>query len=495
LRSRQITLVAGITASFVGGCALIAGTNGFTVDPSLDDASTGGHDGGPGPDSPTGDALADGAEASTNPGDASDAGPDAADAREDASDTGVDGSIFTSLTSGWTTYDVHPAVTVDPDSYSGGAFDGHYMYFAPIGTTALRLDTTLPSGFNGTTAWDSQTVTAVGEDGGASAAQGFSGAVYDGKQYVYFVPDQTAGGAQTSQVVRYDTTASAGFNATSSWEAFDTRVHFGSKAAGFLGAVFDGRYLYFVPNGSGGSGTVVRYDTTVAFQSVTSWSSVDLTTLSSVGAAAFAGGLYVAPYLYMLPSDSTSVARYDTSGSSGAFNAASAWAAYDVSQGGTLPSGFAGGAAVGTDIFLVPNFNVQNGKYFGTVYEYDTSTIFGTMSSWSRFDTTQLPSSPQGFFGAAYDGRWVYFAPQLSEATGTAAFSGELARYDTTATFGLPGSWQSFDIASVNASAVGFSGSVFDGTYVYFIPGTNTTFARFLARTTPASPPFAASFY
>lgn len=497
MSSRAFAVVAGVATVLVGGCALIAGTNGYAIDTSLDDGSTGGHDGGggdsngQGPDSPTGDAMMDAGDSSVTEA----SGDSAADVTTaDGSDAG---SIFTSLTGtgAWTAYDVHPAVTGDADPYSGGAFDGHYLYFAPMGTTALRLDTTIAGAFASTTAWNSQPITAVGEDGGSTTAQGFAGAVYDGT-YVYFVPDQSTGGSLTSLVIRYDPTAAAGFNATSSWEAFDTRVHFGSKAAGFIGGVFDGTYVYFVPNGSGASGTVVRYDTTGVFQDATAWSSVDVSMLSTVGSTGFAGGVFVAPYLYLIPTDTSEVARFDTSGATGAFSASTAWTAYDVSQGGTLPSGFVGGAVVGTDIFLAPNTNLlQSSAPYGTVYEYGTSAAFGTRGSWPSFDTTQLPGTPEGFFGCAYDGRWVYFAPWLSQVSGNPAFSGVLARYDTTGMFGLPGSWQSFDIATVNPNAVGFEGAVFDGTYVYFIPGTNTTFARFLARTVPATPPFAASFY
>jgi hypothetical protein len=250
-----------------------------------------------------------------------------------------------------------------------------------------------------------------------------------------------------------------------------------------------------VPNGSGASGTVVRYDTTVAFQEATAWSSVDLGTLSSVGSTGFVGGLFVTPYLYLVPSDSTDVARLDTSGATGIFSAASAWTTYDVSQGGALSSGFNGGAVVGTNIFLAPSSSLKSGSSYGTVYAYGTSTAFDINASWSSFDVTPLPGKPQGFFGAAFDGRWVYFAPWLSEASGSPAFSGVLARYDTTTTFGVLGSWQSFDMSTLDPNAVGFQGAVFDGTYVYFIPGTNTTFARFLARTVPAAPPFASSFY
>lgn len=507
----------GAATALVTGCGLIAGTSSYAVDPSLDDASTGGREAGgsgdaSGLDSLASDGPADAVDVSmaetsrdTSADVAVDIGTDAAvdtgadvtvDARVDAADaseTGVDASTFTALTDPgvWATYDVSHVTGDATDSFNGGAFDGTYMYFAPSGAQVLRLDTTMTGDFTDSTAWTSQTMTAVSEDGGTTTPRGFSGAVYDGKRYVFFVPGQAAS-AQTSQVVRYDTTAA--FSSTSSWEAFDTKIHFGGKAAGFQGAVFDDRYVYFVPNGDGTSGTVVRYDTTNGdFQDLAAWSSVDLSGLSSVESTGFAGGLYVAPYVYFVPLDSSDVARFDTTT---ALGAASSWTTYDVSQGGMLPSGgFLGGAVVGQEIFLAPNFDVLNGDSFGKVFEYSTSAPFEATASWSSFDTAQLPSSPQGFFGAAYDGRWVYFAPQLSEASGKPAFSGVLARVDTTATFDLPGSWQSFDIGKVDPSAVGFGGAVFDGTYVYFIPGTNTTFARFLARTVAATPPFASSFY
>jgi hypothetical protein len=46
---------------------------------------------------------------------------------------------------------------------------------------------------------------------------------------------------------------------------------------GYLGAVFDGQYVYFVPdyNGTAEHGEVLRYNTTTDFASASSWSAYD----------------------------------------------------------------------------------------------------------------------------------------------------------------------------------------------------------------------------
>jgi hypothetical protein len=86
-------------------------------------------------------------------------------------------------------------------------------------------------------------------------ARGFAGGAFDGR-YVYLVPETNTGttsatGAQfvgNGLVVRYDTTQP--FGAASSWSTFDLKANFASTVSGFFGAVFDGRYLYLVPEGN-----------------------------------------------------------------------------------------------------------------------------------------------------------------------------------------------------------------------------------------------------
>jgi hypothetical protein len=53
----------------------------------------------------------------------------------------------------------------------------------------------------------------------------------------------------------------------------------GLATLGYAGAVFDGRYVYFVPyqNSSGAHGRVLRYDTQAGFSNAASWTAYDAT--------------------------------------------------------------------------------------------------------------------------------------------------------------------------------------------------------------------------
>ena len=69
-----------------------------------------------------------------------------------------------------------------------------------------------------------------------------------------------------------------------------------------------------------------------------------------------------------------------------------------------------------------------------------------------------------GFAGTAFDGRYVYLVPY------NGAKSGLVTRYDTTALFAEKGSWSTFDLTIMNSEAKGFYGAAFDGQYVYLAP-------------------------
>ena len=75
-----------------------------------------------------------------------------------------------------------------------------------------------------------------------SNSEGFNGGVFDGR-YIYFVPQGPAGAL--GQISRYDTTRP--FTTTSSYATFDTLGFVNSKSSGFQGGAFDGRYVYLIP--------------------------------------------------------------------------------------------------------------------------------------------------------------------------------------------------------------------------------------------------------
>jgi hypothetical protein len=151
---------------------------------------------------------------------------------------------------------------------------------------------------------------------------------------------------------------------------------------------------------------------------------------------------------------------------------------------------YAGGAFDGRYVYFVP-------RAAGIALRFDTKppggiVNLGSPSLWSWFDMTQVVTfdggSPQ-FSGAVFDGRFVYFIPA---STGF----GQLLRYDTLSSFDAPCAWSTADLLSLPGAtgSVGFyNGAVFDGQYVYLVPSGTNLAVRFLART-PASMPALYSF-
>ncbi|HTB78368.1 MAG TPA: hypothetical protein VK762_34220, partial [Polyangiaceae bacterium] len=131
-----------------------------------------------------------------------------------------------------------------------------------------------------------------------TSSNAFIGAAFDGR-YVYFSPGDYRG-----QALRYDTQAS--FAAGASWSSFDMTSLGGGAESAFLGARFDGRYVYFIPSG----GVLERFDTRGTFGSAASWTRFDLTSLDS-RASNFFGGVFDGRYLYLVPQSSGLVFRFD----------------------------------------------------------------------------------------------------------------------------------------------------------------------------------------
>ena len=105
--------------------------------------------------------------------------------------------------------------------------------------------------------------------------KGYQGGIYDGK-YMYFVPI-TNGSHYHAKVLRYDTALD--FSSSFSWLAYDAENTVPlTNTIGYYGAIFDGKYVYFVPwfNGDDEHGKILRYDTIGSdFSSASSWIGYD----------------------------------------------------------------------------------------------------------------------------------------------------------------------------------------------------------------------------
>lgn len=297
-------------------------------------------------------------------------------------------------------------------------------------------------------------------------ASGYTGAVFDGR-YTYYVPSYN--GALHGLVARNDTQRP--FADAASWALFDTST-VNPAARGYEGGAFDGRYVYFVPHQNPASydGVVARYDTQQSFATGAAWQTFDTQTLAPF-ARGFYGAQFDGRYLYFIPYFSTILARFDTQAS---FTSAAAWTTFDVSTVSASAPASIGAVFDGRYLYLAPFSTAA--AFSGEVLRYDTQGALTDTTAWKVFDTTTLMPEARGYCGAAFDGRYVYLVPFVS-AQGVA--SGLVTRFDTQATFTTPASWEIFDLTTVDARAKSLFGATFDGRFVTFAPYGGSVAARY----------------
>jgi hypothetical protein len=134
-------------------------------------------------------------------------------------------------------------------------------------------------------------------------------------------------------ITRYDTMAT--FTTMASWATFDPSAVTSSNA--FIGAPFDGRYVYFSPGDY--RGQALRYDTQASFAAGASWSSFDMTSLGGGAESAFLGARFDGRYIYFIPSGGV-LERFDTTGT---FGSAASWTRFDLTSLDPRASNFFGG--------------------------------------------------------------------------------------------------------------------------------------------------------
>jgi len=283
---------------------------------------------------------------------------------------------------------------------------------------------------------------------------GYFGAVFDGR-YVYFSPEQHNSLEQHGVVLRYDTHGD--FDDPGSYSAYNAENTAGLVTKGFYGAVFDGRYVYFVPRqcGSEYHSRILRYDPRIEFKDPAGWDAFDVGEAHSQQSAAFDGRfIYFCPGYSGDPSKedtlSSQVIRCDTQGD---FKDPASYASVDISRFlGPKAAGFDGGAFDGRHAYFVPLMT-------GTVVRCDTCGEFGDGESWEAFDAGALGMDM--CVGAVFDGRFMYFVAYKSSV---------VVRYDTCGEFGDRSAWEARDVAMTDGlDTAGFDGGFFDGRYVHFI--------------------------
>ena len=363
-----------------------------------------------------------------------------------------------------TVFDLASQRSPECKGFSGAIFDGRYVYYVPLNNgqfygQVARCDT--QASFADASSWAVFDTTEV-----HSGSKGFVNGIFDGR-YLYLVPYNN--GECFGQVTRYDT--SKAFASAASWEVFDT-VRVDPHSKGFIGAVFDGRHVYLVPyqlDYGNHHGQVTRYDTQREFSATSSWEIFDMAGLDQE-CKGFHSGCFDGRYVYFCPYLTTpdppafasKVVRYDPQSD---FCSGRSWQVYDLTQVHADCKGFIGAIFDGHYLYFVP-YNNGRSRY-GQVARYSVDGDFTDAQSWDVYDSTQVHPNSRGFFGALFDGRFIYFIPHCRAPS---IYNGQMTRYDTHADFGSASSWSVCDTASVHPDNKGFIGGAFDGKYLYLTP-------------------------
>jgi hypothetical protein len=343
-------------------------------------------------------------------------------------------------TGSWQSYDAGSTDGLKTKGYAGTVFDGRYVYFVPYANQdatesvrharVLRYDT--QQGFSTAASWSAYDASGTN---GIPAAQanflGYDGAVFDGVRYVYFVPygDQTA--AQ-GWALRMDTQGD--FKAATSWVAYDVSSTGGLASKGYYGGAFDGRYVYYVPFANGPDafhGIALRHDTqSGAFKLASTWQAYDASNTDGMKTIGYKGAVFDGRYVYYVPFreaegvQHTRVLRFDTQAN---FTDSASWSAFDAANTDGLDTrGYVGAVFDGRFVYFIPY--QQDTTFHANVLRYDTKGDFKAGASWSGFNAGGIGGlNTKGYKYAVYMAPYIFFAPYNNND----AFSGIAIRYNT----------------------------------------------------------------
>lgn len=190
-----------------------------------------------------------------------------------------------------------------------------------------------------------------------------------------------------------------------------------------------------------------------------------------LNATGYFGAVFDGRYVYFSPEmhgDQTThgvVLRCDTQGD---FKDASAWSAFDASQTAGLETrGFYGAACDGRYVYFIPR-QIDVDHFHSRLLRYDTQRAFDDPAAWDAHDVG-LAQSAQS---ASFDGRYLYFCPGfVGDPTKEDEYCGRVIRVDTQGNFHSDDSYTSVDPSEfLGPEARCFDGGAFDGRYIYFVP-------------------------
>lgn len=138
--------------------------------------------------------------------------------------------------------------------------------------------------------------------------------------------------------------------------------------------------------------------------------------------------------------------------------------AFDAgSTDGLNSTGYFGAVFDGRYVYFSPEQH-NSLEQHAVVLRYDTHGDFFDSGSYSAYDAQHTAGlETKGFYGAVFDGRHVYFVPRQCGSD----YHSRLLRHDPRIDFKDPAAWDAFDIGEAHSQ----QSAAFDGRFIYFSPG------------------------
>jgi hypothetical protein len=338
--------------------------------------------------------------------------------------------------------------------YSGIGSDGEYLYYSPLYNGSayhgVILRQKIYAVFKDENTWEAYD---AGSVDGLTTKGFFGNPIFDG-QFMYFVPNNN--GSVSGIVLRYDTTKP--FKSATSWQAYDAGSVDSLTTKGFRGAVFDGHFIYFVPFNNGAyNGIVLRYDTKQPFKSSDSWAAYDLGAMADGAAKGYWGAVLQDNFIYFSPCRNATayhgqILRYDLTQP---FKSAGAWTVFNAATVSVNCKGLGAPCTDGRFIYY-PNAT------YNLVLRYDSTLPFTDAGSYSTYDSTLLSENTDDQHNCCcIQGKYITFAPSYFT----------ILIYDTEKPFADSGSWAERDVFyAEDMLTCGFLGAYSDPNYIYFAP-------------------------
>ncbi len=163
----------------------------------------------------------------------------------------------------------------------------------------------------------------------------FQGMAFDGR-FMYFAPLGNYLGFFSGQLLRYDTTLP--FTSSTSYAFVDMQGYQGYNNTGWRGIFFDGRYIYVIPSDNGlalGLGVLAQYDTLLPFSITIGFTFLQFPAVNS-NLISFSGAVYDGNYVYLPPNFYQWIIRIDAYRG---YPLSSLFASNQASNGFTLATG------------------------------------------------------------------------------------------------------------------------------------------------------------